>query len=224
MTLTRAYIIAAATLLAVAPRSAHADPQCTYTGGYSSPENWNYACLAEATVPLGCPIYLVAPHGVVDVTATSTVVGRPYQPVTLASQTVLDDTVTEQMHTVDVYSCDCARETLAIQFDRLALSLTDAHEGDMLSVGASYGNPSQNMVTLEAAGPCPPPVWPTFFEQATACDRCPGYDPSPNKDSGGCAATGEVGGLPAALLVAGLLAARRRRGSLSGSSGAAQPA
>jgi 1-acyl-sn-glycerol-3-phosphate acyltransferase len=210
MTPTRAYAIAVATLLAAAPRLGHADPQCTYTGSYYSPENWNYACLAETTVPLGCPIYLVAPHGVVDVTATSTVIGRAYQPVTLASKTVLDDTVTEQMHTVDVYSCDCARETLAIQFDRLALSLTDAHEGDMVSVGASYGNPSQNMVNIEAAGPCPPPVWPSFFEQATACDRCPGYDSSPSQNAGGCATAGGLGGLPVVMLVAGLLVARRR--------------
>lgn len=216
MTLTRIHAAAVTTLLAVAPRLGHADPQCTYTGSYSSPENWNYACLAEATVPLGCPIYLVAPHGVVDVTATSTVIGRAYQPVTLASQTVLDATVTEQMHTVDVYSCDCARETLAVPFDRLVLSLTDAREGDTVSVGASYDNPSQNMVYIDAAGPCPPPVWPSFFEQATACDRCPGYDPSPAKDAGGCATTGDLGGL-AAMLVAGVLALRRRRRSVSGS-------
>jgi hypothetical protein len=200
-------------------RVAHANTECLFQGGYSDPENWMAVCVATETVPLGCPIDFIAPHGLYTTPdSVPFTVTRGNDPVTLTGSAALDSTYEVTVSTIDVYSCDCARETGPVSYDRFTLTLGGTMEGDMIRIGNEYDENAY--VTIAAAGQCPLTVWPTMVDQATACDVCPDPTGSGNGSGSGsgstdhparlgCSTGHSVGVLPIALAL--LLARRRRR-------------
>lgn len=115
------------------------------------------------------------------------------------------------MEAVDPNDCDCARHSGARAFDRDAVTITGAKAGDSVSFQGSQLESGGAHVTIDPAGPCPAPTWPTQFSVATQCDRCPS---PPGGSAGGCSSTSGAG----ALAIVGVLAMldRRRRRPASG--------
>ncbi len=190
--------------------------ECTYHGDYNSPANWNGVCVAQASVPTGCPAYFIAPHG----TAPESL--APTLPTGVTSTTALVDTVDESIATKDVYSCECAASVATVAFDRYTLTLAGAHEGDLIDFSAT-SSADEDRVTLGPMGPCPGPIWPDTFIELTACDLCPvdsgsgsgsGSGSSPTMPVSGCMSTsGSTGGATLLLVLAafGLVRARSTR-------------
>lgn len=179
---------------------------CLYHGAYSTPANWGGVCVASHEVPAGCPVAVMVPHDASPF-AIDPLVTRAGQPLAVTPTRTVDATVTASIATIDVYSCDCAHVTAAVPFDRVVLMFPGLVEGDGIAFGGSE-NAEDAWVTITAAAPCPAPMWPTQFSQATACDLCP-MDPddpsSDDADGGGCASAPGAGLLVAA---AALLLAR----------------
>ena len=182
---------------------------CLYHGEYGSPENWGGVCVASREVPAGCPVDVMVRHDAPSF-AIDPVVYRGNQQLAVTPTRTVDATVTAMIRTIDVYSCDCAHVTAQVPFDRVVLSFPGLAAGDAISFEGT-GNAESASVAITAAGPCPAPMWPTYFEQLTACDLCP-IDPTDppgtEHDGGGCSASPGAGLLVAA---AALLARLTRR-------------
>lgn len=172
---------------------------CDFYGSYYDPSPWTeQACFAQDEIPAGCPIDIVIAGD-----AVITVEDRD-------SSRVVVDTVTKTFTVPDEGSCDCAPTELAVELQRIALTV-DAVEGDVVKLsiaGRGYD------FTMGAPGPCVT-AWPDDYAVALACDRCPGEPPvaDPTSPAAGC----NAGGGPS-LLLGLLLIARRGR-----SRGAAAP-
>lgn len=191
---------------------------CTYTGSYYDPAPWTEsACVADEMVPAGCPVHFVIGTQLPDGSVTADRVGSGGTTTPLASTTTLVDTVTQTFSLPDEFSCDCAPTETAIGFSRYAVAVPGAKAGDV--IGLEIGGISTPFAyQIVAAGPCPAPDWPTDYEVALACDRCPGSDVPPDgglpgdpvtpPEDHGCAVGGAPGVLAALLL---LPLARRRR-------------
>jgi len=180
-------------------RTVYAD--CTYRNGYYDP-GLDGACVAETMAPSGCPVHFVTPHGQ---PAAMFTVHRGAQDVTLPATTSIVETIGVPLSLVDPFDCDCAQTDATVPFDRQALMLTGAMAGDTVEFAPGHLDVSQ-IVAITAAGPCPAVVWPTQFEVATQCDRCPQQPPS---SSSSCSTGGGGDWLGVAIAI-GLVTRRRR--------------
>jgi len=178
-----------------------ADAECRYQNGYYDP-GFDGACVADTSVPAGCPVHFVTPHA--QATAMFTV-HRGAQDITLPATTSLVESVGVPLSLVDPTDCDCTRTDATVPFDRQALTLTGASAGDAVEFVSGHLYVPQ-LVAITAAAPCPAVVWPAHVELATQCDRCPRQPPA----SASCS-TGGGGGWLAAAIVLGLAGGRRRR-------------
>ena len=170
---------------------------CTYGITYHDPYIHG-PCFVDAIE--GCPIHLVMPHAPPPV-ALSPIVFRNGEVVTVAATTALVGSLAPTIMTIDYSSCDCHRQTFAMEFDELALTLTGARGGDVVSVAGRD-------ITIGPAAACAPPVWPTQFDvQLGGCDVCP---VDPDESSFGCSAAGPAGYSALALVAIGAVARRRR--------------
>lgn len=104
---------------------------CMYGTSYNDPDIHG-PCFVDAIA--GCPIHLVMPQAPPPVELTPTVL-RNGQLVSVSSATMVVGTVAPTITTIDYYSCDCHRTTAAMTFNELALTLTGALAGDVVSVG-----------------------------------------------------------------------------------------
>ncbi|HEV7557524.1 MAG TPA: hypothetical protein VGO00_18800 [Kofleriaceae bacterium] len=201
--------------VALASRASHAD-NCYFEGrDYYHLDDWEGACFAATSVPLGCPVGVLVPHGV----AVDPVVIRGQTQVTLTTTATLVDSVVEGVASIDVIACDCPPTTLAVPFDRYQIAVTGAQVGDYVTVTESV-IADESSTSFDAAATCPPVTWPSAFGVATACDLCPGGGGSdmagsdspggPEMHGGGCAASTGTGGLVVGIAIA-LSALRRRR-------------
>lgn len=179
-----------------------ADAECRYQNGYYDP-GLDGACIAETGVPEGCPVHFVIPHS--QATATFTV-HRGTRDITLPATFSLVESVGVPLSLVDPDDCDCTRTDATLLFDRQALTLTGAQAGDTVEFASGHLYVPQ-IVAITAAASCPAVVWPTQFEVATQCDRCPRQAPDPSSAS---CSTGS-GGSWLAAAIAVVLAGRRRR-------------
>jgi MYXO-CTERM domain-containing protein len=177
------------------------EADCRYQNGYYDP-GFDGACVAETSAPAGCPVHFVTPH--TQATAIFTV-HRGTQDITLLATTSLVETVGVPLSLVDPADCDCTRTDATVLFDRKALMLTGAQASDTVEFASGHLHLPQ-IVAITAAAPCPTVVWPTQFEVATQCDRCPREPPA----SSSCS-TGSGGGWLAAAIAFGLAGRRRRR-------------
>ena len=200
---------------------------CTFYGSYYDPQPWaEQACMAEYSVPAGCPIHFVTAATVMpsDVTVTDG------SGSAAASTTTLVDSQVVQLDTIDVYSCNCDHTTESWTFQRFAVAAPSLQAGDYATISwPGFSGPAAS-VSITAAAACPTVEWPSSYVSAIACDRCPqdpigsgsGSDPGsgagpifPSRNGSGCA----TGGSSSLGAVLALLALRRRRAS-SSSSGA----
>ena len=199
--------------LALASRASHAD-NCYFEGrDYYHLDDWEGACFAATSVPVGCPVGVLVPQGAV----VNPVVVRGGNPVTLPVTATLVDSIVEGVASIDVIACDCPPTTLAVPFDRYQIVVTGAQQGDFVTVDEAV-TADESSTSFDAAATCPPVTWPSAFSVATACDLCP--DPGGSgmgSDSagepmhgGGCAASTGTGGLVVGIALA-LSALRRRR-------------
>jgi hypothetical protein len=179
-------------------RTVYAD--CTYHNGYYDP-GLDGACVAESLAPAGCPVHFVTPSGQPMAMFT---VHRGTQDIMLPATTSIVETVGVPLSLVDPLDCDCARTDATVPFDRQALMLTGAREGDAVEFAPGHLDVPQ-IVAITTTGPCPAVVWPTQFAVATQCDRCPKPPPS----SSSCSTGG--GGCWLTVAIALGLVARRRR-------------
>ncbi|HSS01639.1 MAG TPA: MYXO-CTERM sorting domain-containing protein [Kofleriaceae bacterium] len=186
--------------MVLAAHAAEAD--CVYRNGYYDPF-LRGACGVETMVPEGCPIHVATPAGTPPVAT----VFRGTDMVDVSAQVQVVDTISVPMEVVDPNDCDCARNPGARAFDRDAVTITGAKAGDVVSFQGSQLENGGASVTIDAAGPCPAPTWPTQFHVATQCDRCP---TPPGDNPGGCSST-SGGGALAVVVVLMMLARRRRR-------------
>ena len=180
-----------------------ADAECRYQNGYYDP-GLDGACIAETSAPEGCAIHFVIPHS--QATAAFTV-HRDTRDITLPATSSLVESVGVPLSLVDPGDCDCARTDATVVFDRQALMLTGGKAGDTVEFASGHLYVPQ-IVAITAAAPCPAVVWPTQFEVATQCDRCPRQ--APDSSSSSCS-TGSGGGWLAAAIALGLAGRRRRR-------------
>jgi MYXO-CTERM domain-containing protein len=182
-------------------RSVYAE--CRYQNGYYDP-GLDGACIAETSTPEGCPVHFVIPHS--QATATFTV-HRGTRDITLPATLSLVESVGVPLSLVDPTDCDCTRTDATLLFDRQALTLTGAKAGDTVEFASGHLYVPQ-IVAITAAAACPAVVWPTQFEVATQCDRCPRQ--APDSSSSSCS-TGRGGSWLAAAIALGLAGRRRRR-------------
>jgi len=194
--------IAIVAFLLVTARTA--DAECRYQNGYYDP-GFDGACVAETSAPAGCPVHFVTPRAQAAAMFT---VHRGTQDITLPAATSLVETVGVPLSLVDPIDCDCARTDATVLFDRQALMLTGAIAGDAVEFASGHLYVPQ-IISITAAGPCPAVAWPTQFQVATQCDRCPREPASSASCSMGGGGGG--GGWLAAAITLGLVARRRRR-------------
>jgi hypothetical protein len=169
---------------------------CSYAISYIDP-TIHGACFIDAVA--GCPIHLVMPHAPPPVELAPAVF-RNGQLITVSATTALVGTLSPMITTIDYSSCDCHQTTSAMQFDQLAVTLTGALAGDVVSVGG-------HEIAIGPAGGCPPSTSPIEFDvQLGGCDLCP-IDPV--QPSSGCSTT-TLPGLAVSVLLA-IAVARRRR-------------
>jgi uncharacterized protein (TIGR03382 family) len=207
----------AALAVTFAARAAAADPTCTFLGSYDAPENWDTLCVASGAVPAGCEIDFVQPHALMNPPSSFTVI-RNGQPISLAGQFQLLSTYDVTVNTIDVYSCDCARESGPVSYDRWSLTIDGLDEGDAVTLASDVTSDNAG-ASIGAPGTCPLTVWPTEVEQDTACDPCPQPTDMPNdpvdEPSKGpsfeCSAGGPAGLLPLGLALGAVVRRRRRR-------------
>jgi MYXO-CTERM domain-containing protein len=174
---------------------------CTYHNSYYAP-GIDGACGAETMVPEGCPLHVATPAGLIP----RFEVFRGTESTALPSTTMVVDTIVVPMNRIDPYDCDCASVASAASFDRHAVVLTGAVDGDVVAFDAARLD-EDTTVVIGPAGPCPAPAWPSSYSVLTTCDVCPPVD------DGGCAAsTGTSSGGPLVIaLLLGVFIARRRR-------------
>jgi len=202
--------------VALASRPGRAD-NCNFEGrDYYHLDDWEGACFAATSVPLGCPVGVLVPQGAV----VNAVVVRGLNQVNVPVTATLVDSVVEAVASIDVIACDCPPTTLSVPFDRYQIVVTGAQEGDFVMVADGGTTADQSSTSFGPAATCLPISWPTSFGVATGCDLCPidpggsdmGSDPpiDPHRHVGGCAASTGSAGLIVGLALA-LAAFRRRR-------------
>jgi hypothetical protein len=185
---------------------------CTFSGSYYDQAPWiEQVCAADYQVPAGCPIHFVTGAPLTPPEVVTQTVATDGTRTQIANTTMLVGTDARTFSLPDEFSCDCAPEAVTINFQRVAVDVPTANPGDTIEIIAGHVGTT---VDIGPPGACPAPDWPTDYEVALACDRCPmdgDYPDDPNNPSdpdGGCA----VGGDPSLLLAAlGLLPLVRRR-------------
>src|SRR6185369_4778677 len=103
-----------------------AEAQCTYHTDYYAPKSPG-VCVAETTVPVGCPIHVIVPPDARPERYTPTV-GSMTATASVAMVGVLAIPASE----VDVNSCECATRSYVASFDQLALTIAGLHAGDVV--------------------------------------------------------------------------------------------
>jgi len=195
-------------LLSIVFAARPARAACTYHADYYHPENWAGAvCVADVSVPEGCPIHVVVPQGV-PTPAPS--VSRSGQPVTVTSTAVVEATVVERVGEKDFESCDCHGTMEMVPFDQVTVTVSGARGGDVVVFSAD-GSADEVITTIAAPGTCPPPVWPVWFGVVGPCDMCPIPPAEPPRSDAGCSATASGSGLLGLVLAVGVVYRRRRR-------------
>jgi MYXO-CTERM domain-containing protein len=197
-------------LAAVLATVRSADAQCTFHTDYYAPKSPG-VCVADPSVPVGCPIHVIAPSGSRPETYAPTV---GLDPVTAVAKTL--GVLALPGSEVDVNSCDCATRSFVASFDQLELTIAGLHDGDTVSFQADEAA-DESQVRITAAGACPPPAWPSSVHVAARCDRCPTMDPTdppapPHDEPAAAGCSGSPGGSwIVGLVVLGLVARRRTR-------------
>ena len=195
---------------------------CTFSGSYYDPSPWTeQVCAADYEVPQGCPIHFVtgaqidlshvmAERVAADGTATDT-----------ASTATIDGEDDRTFLLPDEFSCDCAQTLTAITFQHVVVSVPAAVAGESVRLSGIAFSGGGDEVLITAPAACPQVEWPTEYEVALACDRCP-MDPDGSGsdhhgdgpfglDVGGCAAGGGDASLLVVAMAAFLPLVRRRR-------------
>jgi hypothetical protein len=172
---------------------ARADTECDFEGDYSHPDGYDNTCFIDPAAPQGCPIHVLAVHGVTP----TVLVTRNDNPVTLATTTAIESRVSSVIYTKDVYSCDCTAEQIPLDLDAVAVTITGAELGDLVTIENIYVGGEDFTVTAPDA--CVIPTWPTIVRGLIACDPCP-IDPEPSPSDGGCSA-GTGAGVAVIILV-----------------------
>jgi hypothetical protein len=184
-------------IVMLAATTADAGTVCTYGSSYNDP-GIGGVCFIDAVA--GCPVHVVLPHPASPAELMPLVL-RDGQTVTVTSSSAVVASQNAEVENIDYYSCDCARTTVSMQFDDIALTINGARAGDIVDIGGAQ-------ITIAAAGACSPPAWPTEFDvQFGGCDPCP--MPPPGSSSGCGATTG--GSFACGLLVVWVAARSRRR-------------
>lgn len=190
---------------------------CTFSGSYYDQTPWTeQACAADSIVPAGCPVHFVTAAPIMPSDVTAEKIANDGSSTPTASTATLVDVDRRGFVLPDEFSCDCAPTSVSIDFQRFAVALPGGQPGDAIALrfpgqGQSVG------FEIGAAGPCPPADWPTEYDVALACDRCP-MDPG-NNGSGtgeapglaGCAAGADPYALVLTTLIVVPVARRRRR-------------
>jgi len=195
---------------------------CMFSGSYYDPQPWTHqVCAVEASVPEGCPIHVVTGAQIDTANVTAQRISGMTMTDTPASATIIG-TDLRSFTVPDEFSCDCAPTGIAVDFDHLSIAVPAAVAGYTIRLwGISY-QAGQYEVTITAPAACPTPDWPTDYQVALSCDRCPedpdtgggsgsGNDPDDlfgDGSEGGCS----VGSEPSlVVLVAVMLPLTRRR-------------
>jgi hypothetical protein len=164
--------------------------ECVAPGTWSTPGS---TCVAEASVPEGCPIHVVVPHKSLLTPPTSARVARGRGPYTavlvngdphwayrpagrelaITARITIDSTFVQTKYYMDFYA-NCDQVTGRDEFDRATLSLTGARGGDVL---LEWGD-SRSGVAITAQAPCPPAQWPPIKFHEGSCDKMPVIQPA----------------------------------------------
>lgn len=201
---------------------------CQFTGSYYDPSPWTeQVCAADYEVPQGCPIHFVTGAAIDPANVMAERVAANGDVTETSNTATIDGEDDRTFDLPDEFSCDCAREPVAIAFQHVSVTVPNAVAGESVRL---WGFGGEHEVTITAPAACPQVEWPTDYEVGLACDRCP--DPPDNSggshgdgpfgiEVGGCAA----GGSDASLLVVAMaaflpLVRRRRSGRVRASCGA----
>ena len=190
-------------IVMLAASTADAAAICTLSSSYNDP-GLGGVCLVDAVD--GCPVHLVLPHQEPPVNVMP-IVYRDGQLVDVTSTTAVVGSTTQQLDNIDYLSCDCQHTTETVQFDEIELTITGTRAADTVDVGGIQ-------FTIDAAGTCAPPVWPTEFDvQLGGCDPCPidPIDPPDGSAGCGCGTTNNRAFVPGLLAIALGWRLRRRR-------------
>lgn len=191
---------------------------CTFSGSYYDQTPWTeQACAADSIVPAGCPVHFVTAAPIMPADVTAEKVANDGSSTPTASTATLVDIDSRGFVLPDEFSCDCTPTSVTINFQRFQVALPGAQPGDAIALrfpgqGQSVG------FEIGAAGPCPAADWPTEYDVALACDRCPS-DPGgggPGHDDeapgiAGCSAAVDPHALLLTTLIVVPVARRRRR-------------
>jgi hypothetical protein len=169
------------------------------------------ACLAQQSVPAGCPIYFVTSQDAPPSAFTISVIDAHGSPVTATATTSSLGIAEGRDSYVDLNDCSCPTVSAPITIHLFATQVPAAKAGDFVAVdlsGAPFEGPP---VEITAAASCPPPDWQVDFSHLTACDPC--QSPEPHKPDGyACGVgSGPSGLVVAALVVVAVQRAARRR-------------
>jgi len=187
---------------------------CDYQSGDFIPDMSYGVCMAQPSVPAGCPIYFVTTQMVATNGFTIGVSDAQGHPVTATATTTAHGTGQASDTYTDFFDCSCPRVTDQIQTFQFATSIPAAKAGDVVMIQMPSESSPNAMVQITAAAPCPSPSWDVAFSLETPCDLCPGDppgDPMPPHSPGGAGCS--IGGQPglAIALFAAFVALRRRR-------------
>lgn len=201
---------------------------CTFSGSYYDPSPWTeQVCAAEYEVPQGCPIHFVTGAAIDPKNVMAERVAANGDVTETASTATIDGEDDRTFDLPDEFSCDCAREPVTIAFSHVSVSVPAAVAGESVRLWGAAFSGGEHEVMIIAPGPCPAVEWPTDYEVALACDRCP--EPPPDNLHGdgpfGIDAGCNAGGGDASLLLVAMaaflpLVRRRRSGRVRASCGA----
>ena len=201
---------------------------CTFSGSYYDPSPWTeQVCAAEYEVPQGCPIHFVTGAPIDPANVKAERVAANGDVTQTASTTTIDGADQRTFLLPDEFSCDCAQTPTTIAFSHVSVSVPAAVAGESVRLWGFSGSGDEVMITAPAA--CPTVEWPTDYEVALACDRCPEPPPDSGNSHGdgpfGIDAGCSAGGGDASLLVVAMAAVlplvrRRRSGRVRASCGA----
>jgi hypothetical protein len=182
---------------------------CEYTSSSFQPDTTYDTCMAQASVPEGCPIYFITPTDVPIHLLTISVTDAQGNQVTATPTTTSLGTGPGYDTFTDFNDCSCPQVTVPMTTYRFATQIPAAHAGDFVTIDFTNTPSPDSSVSITDPAPCPAVDWPADYAVLSPCDRC--QPPLPTAGhGGGCAAGDDSPALALATLAVALMVRRDR--------------
>src|SRR4051812_1173384 len=110
---------------------------CTFSGSYYDQTPWTaQVCAADYQAPAGCPIHFVTAAPLTPGDVTTQTVATDGTPTPTPSTPTLAGPDPRTFSLPDEFSCDCALESVTINFERVVVDIPAANPGDTIEVFA----------------------------------------------------------------------------------------